>query len=58
MATEGTPKRSGPHRRWGRPFGVSHPLHITVVLVLVIIVFVVLIGVVSLMMKRTAFSAA
>jgi hypothetical protein len=34
-----TPKFSGPHRRWGRPFGELSPLHSIVAIALVVLIF-------------------
>jgi len=39
MAWRDTPKMSGPHRRWGRPFGEVSRFHSGVAVALTLLVF-------------------
>jgi hypothetical protein len=50
MTSPQTPKFSGPHRRWGRPFGQLSTVHSVVAVGLVVIVCVIFVVLVRVMM--------
>jgi hypothetical protein len=51
MPAPETPKFSGPHRRWGRPFGELSPLHSTVAIALVVLIFGLFVVIVAAMQR-------
>jgi hypothetical protein len=51
MPTSETPKFSGPHRRWGRPFGELSRLHRVVSLALLLMVLIILAALLGIMMR-------